>query len=68
MPLDAVAAKLASLQIDGFEKRRKYGKLGKTVKIMTNFFEITRLPQIIIMQYVLLLPPLSFLTRSIGFR
>ena len=68
MSLDAVAAKHASLQIAGFEKRRKYGKLGKNVKIMTNFFEITRLPQMIIMQYVLHLPPLSFLTFSIRFR
>jgi hypothetical protein len=47
----AVAAKLASLQLDGFEKRKHFGKLGKKVKIMTNFFEITKLPQVVIMQY-----------------
>ena len=50
MSMTAAAAKPASLQMDGFEKRQRYGKLGKKVKIMTNFFEITRLPQITIMQ------------------
>jgi hypothetical protein len=48
----AVAAKLASLKLDGFEKRKQFGKLGKKVKIVTNMFEITKLPQTVIMQYV----------------
>jgi hypothetical protein len=56
MSTAAVAAKLASLQLDGFEKRKQFGKLGKKVKIMTNMFEITRLPQTVIMQYVSHLP------------
>jgi hypothetical protein len=66
----AVAAKLASLQLDGFEKRKQFGKLGKKVKIMTNMFEITKLPQTVIMQYA---PPslsrfLLFYPMLFGFR
>jgi hypothetical protein len=44
--------KLASLQIDGFEQRTHFGKLGRKLKIVTNFFEITELPNICIYQYV----------------
>jgi len=47
-----ITNKLASLQIEGFEKRTHFGKLGKKVKIYTNFFEITKLPQICIYQSV----------------
>jgi hypothetical protein len=61
----AVAAKLASLQLDGFEKRKQFGKLGKKVKIMTNMFEITKLPQTVIMQYA---PPSPFLVSSTSIR
>jgi hypothetical protein len=48
----SLANKLASLQIDGFEERTHFGKLGRKLKIMTNFFEITELPSICIYQYV----------------
>ena len=46
-----ITNKLASLRIDGFEKRTHFGKLGKKLKIHTNFFEIAKLPQICIYQY-----------------
>ena len=48
-------SKLAALQLSHFEKRTHFGKLGRKLKVMTNFFEITQLPQICIYQYV---PPL----------
>lgn len=44
--------KFATLQIDRFEKRTHFGKVGKKIKIMTNFFEFVELPQICIYQYV----------------
>src|SRR5579859_4957756 len=44
--------KLAGIQLGGFEKRTHSGKLGKKIKVTTNFFEITDLPQICIHQYV----------------
>jgi|SRR5579862_4091210 len=50
--------RLASLQISDFEKRTQFGKNGKKLKVMTNFFEITHLPDICIYQYV---PSLSSL-------
>ena len=59
MSAATVAAKLASLQLEGFEKRKQFGKLGRKVKIMTNFFEIAKLPQVIIMQYVFTTPSSS---------
>lgn len=46
-------SKLATIQLGGFEKRTHFGKLGRKIKIMTNFFEIETLPQICIYQYVL---------------
>jgi len=52
LPLD----RLAALQIKGFEKRTHFGKLGKKIKIFTNFFEIEKLPDIGIYQYLLLSP------------
>ena len=47
-----ITNKLAALHINGFEKRTHFGKLGKKIKVMTNFFEITNLPYICIYQYV----------------
>jgi hypothetical protein len=44
--------KLAMLNLGGFEKRTHFGKLGKKLKIITNFFEIQNLPSITIYQYV----------------
>jgi hypothetical protein len=44
--------KLAMLNLGGFEKRPHFGKLGKKLKIITNFFEIQNLPSITIYQYV----------------
>jgi len=59
-----ISRKLAGLQLDDFEKRTHFGKLGRKIKIMTNFFEITNLPSICIYQYV---PPFSFLLYLLSF-
>lgn len=52
--------KLAMLNLGGFEKRPHFGKLGKKLKIITNFFEIENLPSITIYQLVPGLSVLSF--------